>query len=93
MRKYTTTGIAAVLVIAALCTIPANAVVEERIAPEGGLTDYAYKQGLNSQFHDHYKPLGAHLSSPPNSVILDKTVTNIGGLGERLCKQMIILLI
>ena len=89
MRKYTTFGIAALLVIAAVCTIPVSAVVEERLANMGGLNgDYAYKEGLNSQFHDHHKPLGAHLSSPPDSTILDKTVTNIGGgaFGDRLCK-------
>ncbi len=89
MRKYTTFGIAALLVIAGVCTIPVNAVVEERLANMGGLTgDYAYKEGLNSQFHDHYKPLDTHLSSPPDSTILDKTVTNIGGgaFGDRLGK-------
>lgn len=89
MRKYTTFGIAALLVIAAVCTLPVGAVVEERLANMGGLNgDYAYKEGLNSQFHDHHKHLGAHLSSPPDSTILDKTVTNIGGgaFGDRLCK-------
>ena len=89
MRKYTTFGIAALLVIAAVCTLPVGAVVEERLANMGGLTgDYSYKEGLNSQFHDHHKPLGTHLSSSPDSTILDKTVTNIGSgaFGDRLGK-------
>ena len=89
MRKYTNFGIAALLVIAAVLTLPVGAVVEERLANMGGLTgDYSYKEGLNSQFHDHHKHLGAHLSTPPDSTILDKTVTNIGtgAFGERLGK-------
>ena len=89
MRNFTsTTGIAALLVIAALCTVSVGAVVQDRLGPQGGLTgDYAYKEGLNSQFHDNYKPLGAHLSSPPNSVVLEQTVTNLGGIGDNLGKQ------
>jgi len=39
---------------------------------------------VNRQFHDNYKPLNYHLSEAPESSVLDQTVTNIGGLGDRL---------
>ena len=73
-----------------------GAVVEERLANMGGLTgDYSYKEGLNSQFLDHHKHLGAHLSTPPDSTFLDKTVTNIGtgAFGERLGKLTFLTLV
>ncbi len=42
--------------------------------------------GVNQEFHDKFKPLNAHLSTAPESNVLKRTVTNIGGPGEPLGK-------
>ncbi len=39
--------------------------------------------GINEKFHDQFEPLSTHLTRKPDSFVLEKTVTDIGGPGQK----------
>ena len=39
--------------------------------------------GVNEKFHDQFEPLSTHLTRTPESFVLEKSVTDIGGPGQK----------
>jgi len=49
--------------------------------------------GINEKFHDQFEPLSTHLTSTPESYVLEKSVTDIGGPGQKSGKSRFSLII
>ena len=47
------------------------------------LNDERDRVGLNEKFHDQFHPLSSHLTRKPDSFILENSLTDIGGPGEK----------
>ena len=60
--------------------------IQDRILHERSrlnLNDERDRVGLNEKFHDQFHPLSSHLTRKPDSFILEKSLTDIGGPGEK----------